>query len=136
METKTPILSIGVVADILDVHQRTLRIYDDEGLLVPGRSEKNRRLYSFDDVEKGKFIQFMTRSLGVNLVSVKIILYLFRESKIAESEYLDKAREIAGDIGYDDHCQKEIKGKMSKKGRHKKFSRTDDEKSAIIPAPL
>ena len=116
METKTPILPISTVAEILEVHQRTLRIYDNEGLLSPSRSAKNRRLYSFDDVEKGEFIQFMTRSLGVNLVGIKIILYLLGESKIDESEYLGKLREIAGDIGYDDYCQEEIKGKMSRKG--------------------
>ena len=56
-----PMFPISVVAEILKVHQRTLRIYDDETLLVPNRSPKNRRLYSFNDIERGKFIQYLTK---------------------------------------------------------------------------
>ena len=56
-----PIFSISIISEILHVHQRTLRIYDEEGLLVPQRTEKNRRLYSMEDVERGKFIQYLTR---------------------------------------------------------------------------
>lgn len=44
----TPILSISVLSSLLDVHQRTLRIYDKEGILCPLRTDKNRRLYSLD----------------------------------------------------------------------------------------
>ena len=114
-----PILAINIVAEILGVHQRTLRIYDEEGLLVPERNKQNRRLYSFNDIEKGEFIQFMTRSIGVNLVGVKIILYLLGEMKISKSDYLNKAKKMAKAIGYDHNCREEIREKLIKRGRSK-----------------
>ena len=43
LNTKLPILPIGAVATTLNIHQRTLRIYDKEGILSPKRSTKNRR---------------------------------------------------------------------------------------------
>ena len=81
IDKDAPIFSISIISEILHVHQRTLRIYDEEGLLVPKRTEKNRRLYSMEDVERGKFIQYLTRELGMNLTGVKIIFHLFTSLK-------------------------------------------------------
>jgi len=75
LDPEKPMFPISVVADILQVHQRTLRIYDDENILVPSRSPKNRRLYSFNDIERGKFVQYLTRELGINLAGIKIIFH-------------------------------------------------------------
>jgi len=76
LELDKPMFPISAIAEILKVHQRTLRIYDDANLLSPLRSPKNRRLYSFNDIERGKFIQYLTRELGINLAGIKIIFHL------------------------------------------------------------
>ena len=89
LDPEKPMFPISVVADILKVHQRTLRIYDDECLLSPSRSPKNRRLYSFNDIERGKFIQYLTRELGINLAGIKIIFHLLIQQKIEPSKYLE-----------------------------------------------
>ncbi len=86
LQSDKPMFPISVVADLLKVHQRTLRIYDDEGILIPSRSPKNRRLYSMEDIKKGKFIQYMTRELGINLAGIKIILELLEKILINASE--------------------------------------------------
>jgi len=66
---------ISIAADIACVHPRTLRIYEDEGLLSPHR--RNRlRLYSDHDLEQVRLIRFLTRQQGVNLAGVRIILKL------------------------------------------------------------
>ena len=83
-----PVLSIGKVATILNVHQRTLRIYDEQKLLVARRSKQNRRLYSLNDIEKGKLIQFLTRNLAINLAGVRIVLRLVEMEKIKPELYL------------------------------------------------
>ena len=41
-----PVYVISVAASIVRVHPRTLRIYEDEGLLCPARTPTNIRLYS------------------------------------------------------------------------------------------
>src|SRR3989339_2035207 len=80
-DSDKPMFPISVIADLLQVHQRTLRIYNEEKILVPERSPKNRRLYSFNDIEKGKFIQYMSRELGINIIGIKIIFHLLSQLK-------------------------------------------------------
>ena len=88
-ETNVPILTIGAVAKALKVHQRTLRIYDAEGILVPKRSSYNRRLYTLDDIEQGRFILFLTRNLAINLAGVKIILNLVQKQNLKPADYIN-----------------------------------------------
>lgn len=72
--TNKPIFPISVIAKMIGTCHRTLRIYDEEGILIPSRSEGNRRLYSMDDLQRGKLIQYLTRELGVNLAGIKLLL--------------------------------------------------------------
>ena len=82
LNTSLAILPISSIATALNVHQRTLRIYDKEGILSPNRSQKNRRNYSLDDLEKARLVLFLTRNLALNLSGVKIILAMLEENKI------------------------------------------------------
>jgi len=93
-----PMFPISVIADILKVHQRTLRIYDEEEILVPSRSPKNRRLYSFSDIERGKFIQYLTRELGINLAGIKVIIHLLQQQKINPNNYMTHINEVAKEV--------------------------------------
>jgi len=117
LNPEKPMFPISVVADILKVHQRTLRIYDDEGILVPNRSPKNRRLYSFNDIERGKFIQYLTRELGINLAGIKIIFHLLKQQKIEPSNYLNHISEVAKDLNISAEVQQENRIKLSRRGR-------------------
>ena len=83
---KDSIISISVMAQLLNIHQRTLRIYDTEKLLSPMRTNKNRRLYSLNDLEKGKLILYLTRNLALNLNGVKLILKIIENYKISFDE--------------------------------------------------
>ncbi len=94
-----PMFPISVVAELLGIHQRTLRIYDEEGILIPSRSPKNRRLYSYNEIEKGKFIQFLTRKAGINLAGVRIISYLLEKQGVAPFEYIAFLKNVMNDRG-------------------------------------
>ena len=61
IDTTLAVLPISSIAQALNIHQRTLRIYDKEGILSPKRTDKNRRNYSIDDLEKAKLILFLTK---------------------------------------------------------------------------
>lgn len=117
LDPEKPMFPISVVADILKVHQRTLRIYDDENILVPSRSPKNRRLYSFNDIERGKFVQYLTRELGINLVGIKIIFHLLSQQKISPSKYIDHIGEVAKQLNISPELQEENRIKLSRRGR-------------------
>ena len=114
-----PMFSISVVAEILKIHQRTLRIYDDAKLLTPSRTPKNRRLYSYNDIEKGKFIQFLTRELGINLMGIKIIFGLIEQQNILPENFQAHIQKIAVSMEITQEIQMENKEKLSKRGRKK-----------------
>ena len=112
-----PMFPISVIADLLQVHQRTLRIYNEEKILVPERSPKNRRLYSFNDIEKGKFIQYLSRELGINIIGIKIIFELLKQQNIKTENYKDHINQIAIDLDITQEIQQQNKEKLSKRGR-------------------
>ncbi len=68
-----PIFTLSVAADLLGLHPRTLRIYEEKKLVIPARTEGNRRRYSQNDIQRFQFIRRLTRA-GVNLEGVRIIL--------------------------------------------------------------
>jgi MerR family transcriptional regulator/heat shock protein HspR len=73
-----PIFTLSVAADLLGLHPRTLRIYEEKGLVIPARTDGNRRRYSQVDIEKFQAIRLLT-SGGVNLEGVRIILEMAQE---------------------------------------------------------
>jgi len=119
-----PMFSISVVADILKVHQRTLRIYDNERLLIPSRSPKNRRLYSLNDIEKGKFIQYLTRESGLNLAGIKIIIHLLKQQNITQGEQLNYIGKIVSELGISLETRTETGTGLSKR-RKKSINSAD-----------
>ncbi len=69
---------IGVVADMIGTSKNQLRIYESKGVIIPARSDGNRRLYSQRDVELLTFIHYLVSVEKVNLAGVKFILGLMR----------------------------------------------------------
>ncbi|MDD3012490.1 MAG: MerR family transcriptional regulator [Candidatus Gastranaerophilales bacterium] len=108
---------ISVIAGILKVHQRTLRIYDEVGLLSPSRSPKKRRMYSLNDIERGKIIQYLTRELGINLAGVKIIFYLIEQQNVNTKNILEFIKKVAENVNITLEIQQENKIKLSRRGR-------------------
>ena len=117
---KAPIFTISIIAQMLEVHQRTLRIYDEEGILVPQRTAKNRRLYSLEDVEKGKVILYLTRQLGINLSGVRLIFHFLKELNIASDNYVTYLNQVAQMLNITEEQQALKKEKLSKRGRKPK----------------
>ena len=65
-------LQIGEVAERTGVTQRTLRFYEEKGLLrPPTRMDGGFRLYSEDDVSRVEHIRQLQNLLGVTLAEIK-----------------------------------------------------------------
>jgi MerR family transcriptional regulator, heat shock protein HspR len=79
-----PFFVISVAARIVNVHQQTLRYYERLGLLEPGRSRGNIRLYSMRDIQRAQQIRRLIEELGVNLAGVEVILNM--NDRIAQME--------------------------------------------------
>jgi MerR family transcriptional regulator/heat shock protein HspR len=75
-DPERPVYVISVAATLVSAHPRTLRIYEDEGLLCPARTPSNIRLYSENDIRRVLWIRHLTQKLGVNLAGVRILFEL------------------------------------------------------------
>jgi MerR family transcriptional regulator/heat shock protein HspR len=68
-----PIFTIGMAAKILEVHQRTLRNYEESGLVKPSRRGK-WRYYSMRDIKWIECLREMIHSHGISINAVKKLL--------------------------------------------------------------
>ncbi len=79
MRVKKGYYSIGMVAEMLEIHPHTIREYEREGLIRTKRTPGGIRIYTDEDIEEIKFIRELTQGLGVNLAGVDIILRMKRQ---------------------------------------------------------
>jgi DNA-binding transcriptional MerR regulator len=81
-------LPIGEVAERTGVTQRTLRFYEERGLLKPpSRMEGGFRLYSEEDVARVERIKRLQALLGVSLSEVKEMVDAEEVALQIEAEY-------------------------------------------------
>ena len=90
-DPERPVYVISVAAGIVSAHPRTLRIYEDEGLLCPARTPSNIRLYSENDIRRILWIRHLTRERGVNLAGIRILFELEERlgARILEALYAE-----------------------------------------------
>ncbi len=69
-----PVYTIGVAADRLGVSVHSLRQYENEGLVLPFKTETRRRLYSDLDLEKIRCIKKMIQEEGLNFAGIRRLL--------------------------------------------------------------
>ena len=90
MDKDKPLYMISVVAELLNIHPQTLRLYEREGFIRPRRTRGNTRLYSERDVEDVRRVLHLTRELGVNLAGVEVVLEMRRKMEKMRSEMDEK----------------------------------------------
>jgi MerR family transcriptional regulator/heat shock protein HspR len=77
-----PRYMISVAAELVGMHPQTLRIYENKGLVRPGRTPGGTRLYSERDLDRLRLIQRLTTELGLNLAGVARVILL--EDELAQ----------------------------------------------------
>lgn len=85
-----PLYMISVAAELTGMHPQTLRVYEQKGLVTPGRSRGNTRLYSQSDIDRLNLISKLTDE-GINLAGVVRILDM-RERMLAREDELEELR--------------------------------------------
>jgi DNA-binding transcriptional MerR regulator len=100
-DTSEAYLQIGEVAERTGVTQRTLRFYEEKGLLrPPTRMDGGFRLYSEDDVRHVKHIRRLQDLLGVTLAEIKDmveaeeILWELKAQYRPESDVSEKRQQL------------------------------------------
>ncbi len=86
-KTKSSDWGIRQFADMFDVTARTLRFYEDKGLLSPDRDEAGARFYSAAD--RARFERIMrAKRMGFSLDDIKAVLDV-TEGKVSDREELE-----------------------------------------------
>lgn len=83
-----PLYMISVAAELTGMHPQTLRVYEQKGLVTPGRSRGNTRLYSQSDIDRLNLISKLTDE-GINLAGVIRILDMRERELELENELED-----------------------------------------------
>ena len=94
-------MNIGEAAELSGLPQKTIRYYEDIGLIAPGRAGNNYRDYSGTDVHRLRFIQ-RARSLGFTIDECRHLLSLWDDKDRASADVkamaLAKVNEIEAKI--------------------------------------
>jgi MerR family transcriptional regulator/heat shock protein HspR len=75
-EHERPRYMISIAAELVGMHPQTLRMYENKGLLRPGRTAGGTRIYSERDLERLRLIQRLTSEMGLNLAGVELVIRL------------------------------------------------------------
>lgn len=78
-------MNIGDASDLSGLPAKTIRYYEDIGLLKPGRAENGYRDYSIPDVHRLRFLQ-RARSLGFAVEECRQLLSLYSDSRRASAD--------------------------------------------------
>ena len=70
-----PLFPIGIVMDLTRLSARQIRYYEEHNLIFPTRTKGNRRLFSFNDVDKLLEIKDLLDQ-GLNMAGIKQVLQM------------------------------------------------------------
>ena len=84
-DSSVSVFVISVAAQLAQVHPQTLRNYEREGLIDPGRSAGGNRMYSEDDLARLAEIADLTEQ-GLNIAGLRKVLELQAENAALRAE--------------------------------------------------
>jgi MerR family transcriptional regulator/heat shock protein HspR len=85
---------ISVAARMVGIEAHTLRYYERLGLVQPGRSSGNIRLYSEEDIERLRYVKALMSDCGVNLAGVEVALRLMQRMKDMQEHLEEMERKV------------------------------------------
>ncbi len=100
--------TISVAAELVNVHQQTLRHYERLGLVEPLRGKGEIRYYSPYDIERILQIRRLVEELGVNLAGVEVILNMRDQMERMRREHSEALERMGAEHETERHRLKEI----------------------------
>ncbi|MFZ3587829.1 MerR family transcriptional regulator [Bacillus sp. DJP31] len=111
-----PLFPIGIVMNLTELSARQIRYYEEHGLVQPARTEGNRRLYSFNDVDRLLEIKELIDQ-GVNMAGIKKVLQVVMQLESQEDSRVEVVHKELSDV----ELRKLLKAELIQAGR---FNRT------------
>ena len=88
-----PLFPIGIVMDLTQLSARQIRYYEEHNLIFPTRTKGNRRLFSFNDVDKLLEIKDLLDQ-GLNMAGIKQVLQI-KENQTEAVKVKEETKEIS-----------------------------------------
>ncbi|KPB03751.1 MerR family transcriptional regulator [Bacillus sp. CHD6a] len=114
-----PLFPIGIVMQLTELSARQIRYYEENGLVFPARSEGNRRLFSFNDVDTLLEIKNLIEQ-KVNIAGIKQLMTVKQQHNEVPSE--EVAKVAAKPELSDDQLRKLLRAEMMQAGRYNRTS--------------
>lgn len=111
---------IGIVMQLTELSARQIRYYEENELIFPARTEGNRRMFSFNDVDRLLEIKSLIEQ-GVNLAGIKQIFAIKTDEKfIEQTEQMDEGKQEVSDADLRRLLRKELiqAGRFGKQQRN------------------
>jgi MerR family transcriptional regulator/heat shock protein HspR len=118
MRTAVRLYRAREVLEATGISRRTLRIYEEVGLISPSDLEDGAPLYAEGTIETLNRIQRLRDELGVNLAGVQIILEMRRKIESLQTDLEEVIRFVQQDL------RRELEQYLRR------------EEKAVIPKPL
>ena len=89
LDDEKDILPLSSIAEVLTAKPRTLKMYEDKGLLPNKKDIK--KLYSIKDVKSIAFVHYLASAKKINANGIKYILEILENNmdKKSKSDFLD-----------------------------------------------
>ncbi|MYL33236.1 MerR family transcriptional regulator [Pontibacillus yanchengensis] len=130
MRRTMPLFSIGIVKSLTELSARQIRYYEEHQLINPARTEGNRRLFSFNDVERLLEIKSLIEK-GINLAGIKQVLTI-QEPETPEVTYTEgDIQEAQGELS-EKELRKMLKNELFQGNRFGKSSLRQGELSRFF----
>lgn len=79
IDPKKPIVPLSSVAELLETKSRTLRMYEEKGLL-PRYEGLDKKLYSLEDIQQIAFVHYLASVKKINANGIRYILDIMVEN--------------------------------------------------------
>jgi MerR family glutamine synthetase transcriptional repressor len=109
-----PLFPIGIVMNLTELSARQIRYYEEHDLVHPARTDGNRRLFSFNDVDRLLEIKELIDQ-GVNMAGIKKVLQVVNNQQAEQVDAVGQ-KELS-----DEELRKLLKSELIQVGR---FNRT------------
>ncbi len=93
-DTTEPRYVISIAARMLGIQTYTLRYFERIGVIEPGRSQGNIRLYSERDIDLLRRVKTLVEDMGVNLAGVEVILRMMQRMNEMQNELRQLESEV------------------------------------------
>lgn len=118
-----PLFPISIVMQLTELSARQIRYYEEHELVLPARSEGNRRMFSLNDIDTLLEIKEMLEQ-GVNLAGIKKVFSVKEEANrqvSAEGQQEKVKRDLT-----DEELRKLLRAELMHNNRNRSTLRQGD----------